>query len=65
MAADDRHVPREVKARLGEAEKHFLVFHVMAKSKSGRFVPTLAEKSASEVFHELRDILKLEKELVE
>ena len=65
MAADESHVPAQVKTRLKEAEKHVLLFQVMAKSKSGRFVPTLAEKNASEVFHELRDILKLEKELVE
>ena len=65
MAADERQVPTEVKVRLKEAEQHFLVFEVMAASKSGRFVPTLAEKKASELFAEIREILKLEEALVE
>lgn len=65
LAADDSLVPAEVKARLKDAEQHFLVFKVMAASTSGRFVPTLAEKKASELFDEIQEILKLEKELVE
>lgn len=65
MAADDRHVPADIKVRLKTAEQHFLVFEVMAASKSGRFVPTLAEKKASELFEEIQVILKLEEARVE
>ncbi len=65
MAADDRHVPADIKVRLKTAEQHFLVFEVMAASKSGRFVPTLAEKKASELFDEIQEILELEEARVE
>lgn len=65
MEEDETLVSAEIKAKLKETEKHFRVFEFMAASKSGRFVPTLAEKSASKIFHEIREILKLEEELVE
>jgi hypothetical protein len=63
--ADEKLVSPEIKKKLKSTEKHFMVFSFMAMSKSGRFVPTMAEKNASKIFHEIRDILKLEKELVE
>ena len=65
MGADEKLVSAEIKVKLKAAEKHFLVFEFMAASKSGRFVPTIAEKIASEIFTEVREILKLEQELVE
>ena len=65
MAEDEKLVSAEIKNKLKKTEKYFMMFKFMASSKSGRFVPTLAEKTASKIFHEIRDILKLEKELVE
>jgi len=63
--ADNKLVSKEIKIRLKKAESRFLAFKFMAASKSGRFIPTLAEKTSSEIFYELREILKLEEELVE
>jgi len=65
MKADDKFVSPEIKAKLKSTEKNFLVFEFMATSESGRFVPTMAEKNASKIFHEIRTILKLEQELIE
>ena len=65
MNADDKMVSPEIKAKLQNTEKHFLVFEFMATSKSRRFVPTMAEKSASKIFKEVREILKLEEKLIE
>ncbi|MBL1274626.1 MAG: hypothetical protein COB30_000905 [Ectothiorhodospiraceae bacterium] len=65
LNADEKLVSPEIKEKLKSTEKHFLVFEFMASSKSGRFVPTMAEKSASKIFDEIREILKLEEELVE
>jgi len=65
MAEDEKLVSKEIKVFLKKVDQHFLLFHFMAKSKSGRYMPTRAEKIASEVFHEIREILLLEEELVE
>lgn len=65
LKADNKLVSQEIKDKLTATEKHFMVFEFMAASKSGRFVPTMAEKSASKIFAEIREILKLEEELVE
>ena len=65
MNADDKLVSPAIKAKLKSAEKHFLVFEFMAASKSGRFVPTMAEKSATKIFIKVREILKLEEKLIE
>ena len=65
MKADEKLVSAKVKAKLKKTERHFLVFSIMAKSKSGRSIPTMAEKSASKIFLEIREILKLEEEEVE
>lgn len=65
LKANNKLVSPKIKNSLKKIEKHFLAFKFMAASKSGRFVPTLAEKSASKIFHEIRDVLNLEEELIE
>ncbi|MCF6337349.1 MAG: hypothetical protein L3J84_05265 [Gammaproteobacteria bacterium] len=66
--ADDIFFSPEIKTKLKNIQKHFLVFEFMAASKTGRFVPTMAEKNASKIFREIREIreiLKLEQETIE
>ncbi|PIE39181.1 MAG: hypothetical protein CSA53_02860 [Gammaproteobacteria bacterium] len=63
--APDSLVSPGIKKRLKTIDDRFLVFGFMANSKSGRFMPTRAEKILSDVFVEIREILKLEQELVE
>lgn len=63
--APEHLVSGDIKSKLKTVDEHFLVFGFMARSKSGRFMPTRAEKVLSDVFVEIREILKLEKELVE
>ncbi len=65
MKASDKFVSPEIKTKLKATQKHFQVFEFMAASESGRFVPTMAEKNASKIFHKIRKILKLEQELIE
>ena len=60
LAADARLVPDDVKAMLRKASNHFRVFDVMAMSKSGRFAPTRAQRSATKIFTMVRKILELE-----
>lgn len=65
MAASDELVSKEIKEKLKTTENDFVAFSVMAKSTSGRFMPTQAEKSASNIFTILREILTMEQKLVE
>jgi hypothetical protein len=65
LAADDNLVSKEIKEKLKTTENDFIAFSVMAKSKSGRFMPTQAEQSASKIFTTLREILTMEQKLVE
>lgn len=65
MSADEKFVSADIKQKLKTTEKHFMVFKFMAASRSGRFVPTRAEKSAAKIFEEIREILILEEDLVE
>lgn len=65
LAADEKLVSKEIKDKLKTTENDFVAFSVMAKSTSGRFMPMQAEKSASNIFDTLRDILKMEEKLVE
>ena len=65
LAADDKLVSKEIKAKLKTTENDFIAFSVIAKSKSGRFMPTQAEQSASKIFTTLREILTMEQKLVE
>ncbi|WP_417911206.1 hypothetical protein [Candidatus Electronema sp. PJ] len=65
LAADEKLVSKEIKGKLQATENDFIAFGVMAKSTSGRFMPMQAEKSASKIFDALREILTLEKKLVE
>jgi hypothetical protein len=65
MAADEKLVSKEIKDKLKTTENDFIAFGVMAKSTSGRFMPTMAEQSASKIFTILREILEQEQKLVE
>lgn len=65
MSADDKLVSKEIKDKLKTTENDFIAFGVMAKSTSGRFMPTQAEQSASKIFTTLREILTMEEKLVE
>ncbi|MCI5166962.1 MAG: hypothetical protein D3903_12930 [Candidatus Electrothrix sp. GM3_4] len=65
MEADEKLVSKEIKEQLKKVEKDFIAFSVMATSKSGRFMPSAAEKMASKIFQEFRTILEMEQKLVE
>ena len=65
LAADEKLVSKEIKEKLKGTENDFIAFSVLTKSTSGRFMPMQAEKSASNIFDALRDILKMEEKLVE
>jgi hypothetical protein len=65
MTADEKLVSKNIKDKLKTAENDFIAFGVMAKSTSGRFMPTMAEQSASKIFKILREILEQEQKLVE
>ena len=65
LAADEKLVSKEVKTKLQTTEKDFIAFSVMAKSTSGRFMPSAAEENASKIFDALREILTMEEKLVE
>jgi hypothetical protein len=65
LAADEKLVSKEIKEKLKTTENDFIAFSVMAKSTSGRFMPSQAEQSASNIFTVLREILEMEEKLVE
>ena len=65
MAESDEKVPAVVKEKLEFIDKQFIVFKVMAATKSDRLVPTRAEKTASKIFDKVQEALKLEQSLVE
>ncbi|CAK8712368.1 Type IV pili methyl-accepting chemotaxis transducer N-term [Candidatus Electrothrix laxa] len=65
LETDDKLVSEEIKEELKKVEKDFIAFSVMARSDSGRFMPSAAEKMATKIFNTLRDILKKEQKLVE
>lgn len=51
-----KYVNDEIKSDLDKAEKTFLVFEHMAINKSGRFVPSLASRSSSQLYTALNNI---------
>jgi flagellin-specific chaperone FliS len=63
--ADEKLVSKEIKEKLKKVEKEFIAFSVMATSDTGRFMPSAAEKMASNIFKELCSILDMEQKLVE
>ncbi|MCI5166960.1 MAG: hypothetical protein D3903_12920 [Candidatus Electrothrix sp. GM3_4] len=65
LKADEKLVSKEIKEQLKKIEKDFIAFSVMATSKSGRFMPSAAEKMATKIFEILREILDKEQKLVE
>lgn len=65
LEANEEVVSQEIKKKLKHVEKDFIAFSVMATSKSGRFMPSAAEKMSTKIFNELRIILEMEKKLVE
>ena len=50
---------------LKSVEKDFIALDLMATSKSGRFMPSSAEKMASKIFKKLNEIIRGEEKLVE
>jgi predicted RNA-binding protein with EMAP domain len=62
---DEKLVSQEIKEKLKKVEQEFISFSVMATRKSGRFMPSAAEKMASKIFEELKNILDMEQTLVE
>ena len=65
LEADEKLVSKEIKEELQKVEKDFIAFSVMAKSDSGRFMPSAAEKMATKIFKILRELLNKEQKLVE
>ena len=61
MNADEKMVSLEVKKKLKSTNKHFIVFTLMAKSKSSIFRPEMAERNANKILQETREILATEK----
>jgi hypothetical protein len=61
MNADEKTVSSEVKRKLKSTNKHFIVFTLMAKSKSSILRPEMAERNANKILQETREILALEK----
>jgi hypothetical protein len=65
LEADEKLVSKEIKEKLKSVEKDFIAFSVMAKSTSGRFMPSAAAKMASKIFERIQEILLMEQKLVE
>lgn len=60
VTADDKYVSPHVKRELQNVDDQYMMFRVMVNSKSGRFAPSLAEKSASNIFGMIKALLKEE-----
>jgi len=58
----DRVLSPAVRTQLADLKKPFHTFAFMATRSSGRFVPSLAEKSATRIHQTVRRILKLEED---
>ncbi|WNO08420.1 hypothetical protein [Teredinibacter sp. KSP-S5-2] len=56
MSADAKFVAANVKQTLEAVEKNFMVFEHMAESKSGRFVPSLAQRQATKLLTDLMTV---------
>lgn len=65
MNADEKLVSKEIKEKLKSVENDFIAFGVMAKSKTGHFMPAAAEKSADKIHEKIEEILHLTIESVE
>ena len=65
LNADEKFVSKEIRDTIKESRKDFLSFSIMAKSTSGRFIPTKATQIADKLYDMLRDILHRTRELVE
>jgi len=64
LNADEKSLGKNIKEKLKKLEKNFLLFKFMAASKSGRFVPTVAERNASKIFEETSKILEIQERLI-
>jgi len=62
LSADKKFVSDKVKEKLKVLKKHFMVFEVMAESRSGTFVPRLISKKADMIQKETEEILAEEEE---
>ncbi len=60
LNADEKFVSTTVKEKLKKTERYVAVFSIMARSKSGRYIPSMAERSASKLYLAIRNILKSE-----
>ncbi|MCI5162911.1 MAG: hypothetical protein D3917_13025 [Candidatus Electrothrix sp. AX5] len=65
MSADKEVVSTEIKEELKESKKKFIAFGFMAKRKSGHFMPAEAAKIADDIYEMLREILSMQRTLVE
>lgn len=65
LEADDKLVSKEIKEKLEDVKRDFIAFGIMAKSKTKRFMPVAAEKSADKIHDKIQEILHMEQELVE
>ena len=55
-AADERFVSKSEKTKLADIEKDFVVFEKMTISNTGRFVPTLAQRTATKLFDQINAV---------
>jgi len=62
LSADAGTVSEEVKAKLKELKKHFMLFEVMAESTTGVYVPRLISKKADLIQKETETILTEEEQ---
>jgi len=53
-----KYVSDETKAKLDDIERSFAVFKYMAASKSGRFVPSLGQRSSRKLAANIDDVIK-------
>ncbi len=65
MSADEKLVSKKIKEELKEAKKKFIAFSFIAKRKSGHFMPAEAAKMADDLYEMLREILHMQRTLVE
>ncbi len=63
--ADERFITKEAKVLLDEIEKDFLVFEKMAEKDNGRFVPSLARRSAKKLLKKIEKLTQIVVEKVE
>ena len=61
MSAEGNLLSQEIKDRLKNTEKDFIAFGVIARSKTGRFMPAKAAVISTKIFDILQEILHMER----